>query len=369
MLIMALLAVNCTVFAAETTDILKPVIELANKGDADANLQLGAIFLVKGDYDNAFKHLKAASEKGLGFAHRQLMMMYADGLGIKRDMKEATKYANRTANSETADDKNGNAKPYAFSPDKNAALLTGRKELIDTLKKGLANGTPGALHYCATLQLFGSQDLTKDNAKAIQLFENAANRGSVVAMNQLGILAEMQGDDNAAVKWYLLAAEQNFTPAMFSLATVFQKGHGIPKNPTKLYTWMKRAADLGDNVAIQRMVAFCALEEPGFEGRQKETVDWLKKGVANDDAVSQCFLGEMYISGGPDLEKDINKGIGLLQKSCDAQNPRAYYQMGLIYYKGDGIPKDKHKAKELLQWSADRGFEEAQAALKELKFD
>jgi len=363
------LALNSALSAVEATDTLKPLVEFANKGDADANAQLGVLSLLKDDFENALKYLKVASDSQHAFANRQLMMMFADGLGVKRDMTEATKYSNRSVHSEKGDNYIAVRKLAKMSPEKKALLSICRKQLLDSLKKGITDGTLGALHYLATLQVMGRDEYRKDPAGDIRLFERAANKGSVVAMNQIGVLSEMLGDEAAALKWYTLAAEKNYTPAMYSLATLYQTGHGNFKNSAKFYNWMKRAADLGDNIAIQRMISFCALEEPGFEGRQKETVDWLKKGAANDDSVSQCFLGEMYLSGGPDLKIDVKQGIGLLQKACDAQEPRAYYQLGLAYLNGNGVIKDKQKAKALLQESALRGYEDAPQALKEFKFD
>ena len=44
----------------------------------------------------------------------------------------------------------------------------------------------------------------------------------------------------------------------------------------------------------------------------------------------------------------------------------AQFNLGLSYAEGEGVKKDKKKAKEWLQKAAEQGVEEAKTALKEL---
>src|SRR5262245_19742723 len=72
----------------------------------------------------------------------------------------------------------------------------------------------------------------KPDAKRIEEYRAAADRGSVDAMFNLGVLhAEGRGtlrDDVRAVEWYRAAAERGHAAAMYNLATMLEQGRGTP---------------------------------------------------------------------------------------------------------------------------------------------
>lgn len=53
-------------------------------------------------------------------------------------------------------------------------------------------------------------------------------------------------DRVAAVKWYLLAAEQGEASAQTSLGFKYWQGEGVPKDYVLAYKWFNLAAALGD---------------------------------------------------------------------------------------------------------------------------
>ncbi len=81
---------------------------------------------------------------------------------------------------------------------------------------------------------------------------------------------------------------------------------------------------------------------------------------AKDNKFTQYTLGKLYLQ----KEKyDIEKAISYFEKSAD-KNMQASYQLGTLYFSGaDDLEKDKEKAMQYLNLSAEQGNEYAQNIL------
>ncbi|MDE2773760.1 MAG: tetratricopeptide repeat protein, partial [Gemmatimonadota bacterium] len=56
-------------------------------------------------------------------------------------------------------------------------------------------------------------------------------------------------DDAEAVRWYRLAAEQEYPIAQFKLAGMYSRGEGVPRNEAEAIRWYRLAAEQGDALA------------------------------------------------------------------------------------------------------------------------
>ena len=85
----------------EPANSLQYYQELAERGDVDAQAELGSIYLegrgVPQNYEEALKWFRKAAEKGHAGAQFHLGIMYAKGLGTKRDYDEAIKWLRQAA--------------------------------------------------------------------------------------------------------------------------------------------------------------------------------------------------------------------------------------------------------------------------------
>lgn len=70
---------------------------------------------------------------------------------------------------------------------------------------------------------------------------------------------------------------------------------------------------------------------------------------------------------GDGVPKDKKKAVELLQASAGKGNATAMYNLGTSYMKGDGVSKDKKKATELYKRAADLGQKEAKKTLQRMK--
>lgn len=94
-----------------------------------------------------------------------------------------------------------------------------------------------------------------------------AQSGDPVAQFQLA--AYHLTDDNPSVMLYWLhqSAQQNYLPAILSLATLYETGDTVPLDRVQAYRWYDRAAALGDEDAV-RAVGALSVELTEAEWRQ-----------------------------------------------------------------------------------------------------
>lgn len=89
-------------------------------------------------------------------------------------------------------------------------------------------------------------DLNSDSDKAISRYRDAAAKGSVEAMFELGAHYQMgwdvRKDDKEAVFWLTKAAENNHAKAMLYLSNAYEKGAGVERDVGKAQAWREKAA-------------------------------------------------------------------------------------------------------------------------------
>ncbi len=94
------------------------------------------------------------------------------------------------------------------------------------------------------------------------------------------------------------------------------------------------------------------------------------------DPEVQEFLHEAAIRGSMDAvygmgriyeKQDIPKAISMYELAASQGNSYAEYQLGRIYYYGDGVPRDLEKGIAWLKASTDHGNEYAAALLRQVQ--
>ena len=85
------------------------------------------------------------------------------------------------------------------------------------------------------------------------------------------------------------------------------------------------------------------------------------------DAEAQFKLGEMYYVG-DGLEKDLHKAAKWYERSAEQGNAKSQHMIGLAYYYGNGVEKDSAKAAYWLEQSAEQGNPSAQCSIGSLYY-
>lgn len=161
----------------------------------------------------------------------------------------------------------------------------------------------------------------KDIKKAFELYTKAAEKGSILAMNNLAYTfndEEYEGQDKAeALKWYKKAAEAGSTDAQYNIGQMYYFGEEVSMDKLEAFKWYLLAANAGD-------------------------------------ADAQFKIGVMYDMG-EGVSPDEKEAVAWLIRSAEQNCAHAQAMLGLMYEKGKGVQKNKEEARRLYKLAADQG--------------
>ncbi|MFT4090069.1 MAG: hypothetical protein QM645_05010 [Asticcacaulis sp.] len=213
----------------------------------------------------------------------------------------------------------------------------------------------------------------KDNLRAVQAFEKAAEKGSVLGQSLAGALYVTGGnglntDYPKAVSWLRKAADGGSHQAQSLLATLYTEGNGVPKDVTKARELYTQAAASGNKIAIQWLESNPAPRSnktPDQLYNEGQTLHTAKKfaealplmteAAERGHGAAQSRLAGMYLSG-EGVTTNYEKSFYWTKKAAEQGRALDEYALGVMYWNGIGIAKDQTTARQWIQKSADRGF-------------
>lgn len=196
---------------------------------------------------------------------------------------------------------------------------------------------------------------------------------SAEEMYEIGNEYEDKGDIHSAIVWYKKSAELGYMDAQGDLGLIYLNGKGVSPNPVEAVKWLVKAANQGD-VLSQLVLGQMYKEGLGVSKNQTESNKWY------DMAAKSCYengydamffdgnravdlfkiaieigampynvwamyqLGAMYYNGDGGIGIDYPKSFMYFKMASDKGNVRAMYYLGMCYERGRGIPKDYEKA-------------------------
>ena len=199
--------------------------------------------------------------------------------------------------------------------------------------------------------------------------------GSTYADFQDGLDASQKGDFQTAFKEWTPLAEQGDVEAQYNLGLLYFNGDGVPKDLKQAVSWYKKAAEQGNSDA-QVAVAWMYWAGDGVEINLKNHYDWMMKAANQGNACAHWNIGSMYIEA-TYLNQDVQQAYIWMKKAVDkgcsnakgdldklavyiANNVEAQYNLGLLYFNGDGVPKDLKQAVSWFTKAAEKGDARAQ---------
>lgn len=149
-----------------------------------------------------------------------------------------------------------------------------------------------------------------------------------------------------AYNWYLKAAQQKNSDALFSLGKMLWLGRGVIKshaNDIKAIQYLAQSAELGNSGAA------LSLADIYFHGVDKVARDLVLANkfyhiAANAGSVSaELNLGKQYFFGWGVEQSDIN-ALLWFEKAAASKDATAQYYMGFIFEHGRSVPVDLVRA-------------------------
>lgn len=242
--------------------------------------------------------------------------------------------------------------------------------------------------------------------KAIALYQAAAQQGSTEAQYQLARTYE--GIDNdKAFEWYQTAADNQHLQAQLYLAYQYESGAYLTKNPFKAMEWYQKACDNQYQSACKIRLELQSQQQQRINDELAELEKYLNQPQLNgfdgktfadlnenqrqqltealqsyrqmqfsraktelepyqDIAPVAYLLGNMYYSGGTDIEQDIAAALRYFTQAADNHYPPANNLLGDFYQRGKHVEYNLAKAIEYYEKSAQRNNIEAQYQLARL---
>ena len=259
-------------------------------------------------------------------------------------------------------------------------------------KRGVKNGDALCQYEMGLMYLHG-YGVRKDAMVAAEYFKASSNQDFASAQVNMGKLFLDQGDINAAVHWFDLAARHSHIEAFYHLAEINNNGIGRDRSCGMATAYYKlvaekvenlhssfeeanRAYDYGDIETAFPMYMMAA--EQGYESAQANVayildeyksilpldslLPWKKqrssllrnailaliywtRSAKQSNIDSMVKMGDYYL-GGYGIEADMEKAATCYQTAAEThQSAQALWNLGWVHENGIGVEQDFHLAK------------------------
>ena len=290
----------------------------AKQNNATAQYQLGVIYLMPRftNFAKARKYLKRASKQEYSPADVHLGMMYLNGKGFEQDEKKAIEYLKSAMENECYD-----AHYYLGTIYEKQGKI---KEAIELYQTSAQAGYPRALTRMGVLHFYGiGVDL--DTCKA-SFFFNEARDVDPEAAFCFGYYCEtVKKNDEMAMENYDIAIQDDYIPAHYNLAILFEKMGDLELAEDEYYY----ACSDNDSDA-QCNLGNLLLRQ----GKTKTAIEFYKDSAKQNNMYAQYNLGLLYELG-EGVKQDSSKAVFHYRRSAEQGMKEAIYKMGEIYLKGD----------------------------------
>jgi TPR repeat protein len=187
--------------------------------------------------------------------------------------------------------------------------------------------TPEARIMAADKEAAEAPDTPAEPPVVVALKEKAEG-GDIDAMKELGKMyangsADTLVDDEAAVKWYMMAAEEADAEAQLFIGDAYEKGRGEPQSSIEAARWYEMAAEQGNAFAQGELGRLYALGR-GVQTDHAKAYMWLSladqhgyknysgmiaKSAANVNRVDKVRLDRVIAAWQPQPGKKVKKSL------------------------------------------------------------
>jgi serine/threonine protein kinase/TPR repeat protein len=236
----------------------------------------------------------AAANRGDPDAQNQLGVKYAQGEdGLTRDDTKAVEWYRKAADQGLAKAETNLGDMYYFG---RGGLDKSYLDALSWYLKASQQDWPDAQYRLGIMYEKGT-GTDKDLPRAVQLFRSSADHGYATAENLLGSLYATGGDgiaedDKQAVDWYQKAADLGFAKAEKNLGDMYFFGHGVERDYKQAMTWYGKAADQQFAEAQYRL-GFMYEKGLGTDANIQSAVEQYKKAARNGSVEAQRALDRL----------------------------------------------------------------------------
>ncbi|HTP35071.1 MAG TPA: tetratricopeptide repeat protein [Candidatus Acidoferrales bacterium] len=228
------------------------------------------------DYPRAYKEWKAAADAGQAEAQFDLGLLYAQGLGVQRDLTVAAQWYLKAAEQGNAEAQFALGQMYS----RGWGIPRDMADAIRWIQMANAPDAEGPPTDWLAVEGYG---MPQDPKLAAYWYWQAADNGHPEAQFNLARLYSsgkgVKRDEEQAARWVSASAAQGYAPAQASLGERFATGNGVTKDDKHAYFWLT--------------LAFLHGEKSGEKTRSAEAAKLAPAEVAQQDRAAQNWKPRM----------------------------------------------------------------------------
>lgn len=291
------------------------------------------------DYKKAFDYLSKAWAMGSRMAAGILAGCYYNGYGVQKDQSKAQELL---------------CKVFFTKAMWRQRMWYSENERYEKMK----NGTyPDEMRFAANL--LGVSLFEKDAKLTFACYAGAAKKGHMAAFANLGYCYEhghgCEKSQEMSIECYRKGAEGENKHAQYMLGTCYMEGRGVERDEAEGLRLLICAANQDYFPAIEKL-GDCYLNGSGAPLNVWAAMECYRRVY---EAGYTGIEEKMRLCLARDLKDSLPKKYQSLLERAQEKEPVAQREFGLLFWKGDHVPKDMEMAEKWLCQAAEQGDTEA----------
>lgn len=307
-----------------------------------------------GDYQTALAIWTELAEKGDAESQNSLGAVYGSGSGVVQNDAESMRWYTLAAQQGhiLAQFNLGNA--YYRANDFSSAF-----EMFLLAAEG---GYMEAQYNVGHMSQFG-EGTDKNPALTIKWFTAAAEQGHMWSQNRLARIYKFglgtEKDFAKAFHWYLQGARQGDSDAQLNVGTAYNLGEGVVEDHVQAFQWYKLAAENGEPLAQLNLGRMYHLGR-GVMPASGVGAKWMLKAYENGIQDAAYYIGILLLEKNNVIHPNGLSAGKWLEIAANDGDSYAQFLVGKMYMLGlGGLSEQPYKAFEWFQKSAAQGNREA----------
>ncbi|KAG2373140.1 hypothetical protein C9374_012872 [Naegleria lovaniensis] len=320
--------------------IFKWYDKAATAGHAKAQCALGKRYYL--GWDGVQDHVKArelfllSAQQGYAEANYQLGMMYI----FNADWKGAIPWLEKAAEQSHLEAMDYLGRAYYNILDFDKALMW--------YKKSADNGCVNSQYHVGALYLYLRQP-----SKGLEYLEMAAENGHMEAKTNIAIYFKNAHEYGKAIKWYERVANEGSSLFQLELGSIYENGScGQLSDESKALDWYMKCSSNNDQygkLACYRIGEIYRCGKGSVNKNIAKAIEFYEKASSTFEGLLR--LGLIYQLG-EEVQQDVNKALNYFERAAKAGSNVAQYHLGKIYLEGKIVTKNISKALNWLHMAA-----------------
>lgn len=342
-------------FPADTTKAAFWIKKAADKNLPQAKFNYG-IMLSNGigvDWDpfEAYECFTTAANKGMAESQYAVGIFYTDNMVVNRNYNEAYKWIKLAAEGDLEYAKETLKKLEESGLVTELGTIGDSLEIVNDPIADLEESSLMNQNWELDFVNFDDDSLSEqDEVESIKqlLTKNKTELSDILGLDKKS--AQDSSKDTSAVGLIKLAAQNGSPEALFIAGRSFHKGIATEKDLVKAVVYFIRAYRLGSYKASEALFSI---------SRSQQLYNELKDRIDNHTDPDAMFAWAGLVAMGMDFQLTSDQALDLLEDAVELDHIPSIIEMGLAYYSGSLVDKDKEEAIDYWERAAELGSQEA----------